>query len=73
MKTSRKLVASAISMVIAGPALAEQGVTDAVLFAGGNIPTGDCAVLEGAGVDVALPTGTTLDEIVAAIRGKVQR
>jgi len=54
-------------------ALAERGVTDALLFAGGNIPARDCAVLEGLGVDVALPTGTTLEEIVAAIRGRIER
>ena len=54
-------------------ALTERGVTDALLFVGGNVPAGDCAVLEGLGVDLALPTGTTLEEIVTAIRGRVER
>lgn len=54
-------------------ALTAEGVDDALLMVGGNIPAGDCADLEALGVDVALPTGTTLERIVAALREKVKR
>ena len=40
---------------------------------GGNVPPEDAPKLEALGVDVTCPTGTTFDEAVAAIRGKVQR
>jgi len=54
-------------------ALAAVGAGDTLLMVGGNIPRRDCAALAALGVDVALPTGTTLDEIVHAVREKVRR
>ena len=54
-------------------ALVAHGATSALLMVGGNIPSADCAVLEGMGVDIAFRTGTTLDTIVAAVQERVQR
>jgi methylmalonyl-CoA mutase C-terminal domain/subunit len=54
-------------------ALAEAGLDDVVLVVGGNVPAADCDVLEGLGASVALPTGTSLDAVVAAVRKEVGR
>jgi methylmalonyl-CoA mutase C-terminal domain/subunit len=52
-------------------ALDGAGAGEKVLVVGGNIPAEDCSALEALGVDVAFATGTTLEEIVEAIRGRV--
>ena len=54
-------------------ALEAEQVEDVVLVVGGNVPEGDRARLKEAGADLALPTGTTLDEVVAAVRKGVKR
>lgn len=54
-------------------ALRAEGGKARLLMVGGNIPPEDCDRLREAGVDLALPTGTTLDKIVDAIRERMQR
>ncbi len=54
-------------------ALAAEQVDDAVLVVGGNVPEADCERLQEAGADLALPTGTTMDEVVAAVKREVKR
>jgi len=54
-------------------ALRAEGGKARLLMVGGNIPREDCDRLREAGVDLALPTGTTLDKIVDAIRERMQR
>jgi methylmalonyl-CoA mutase C-terminal domain/subunit len=54
-------------------ALAAEGVEGKVLMVGGNIPAEDCPRLEALGVDVACPTGTTMDQVVEALRSRVGR
>ena len=54
-------------------ALEREGVGKKLLVVGGNVPPEDAPKLEALGVDVTCPTGTTFDEAVEAIRGKVQR
>ena len=54
-------------------ALLAQRVEEAVLVVGGNVPEADRERLLEAGADLALPTGTTLDEVVAAVRREVRR
>ena len=53
-------------------ALKAEGVDDTLLVVGGNIPHDDCPGLEAMGVDVAFPTGTTMDAIVEAIQRRVE-
>ncbi len=54
-------------------ALHAEQVDDALLIVGGNVPKGDCERLQEAGADLALPTGTTMDEVVEAVRREVKR
>ena len=54
-------------------ALIAERVDEAVLVVGGNVPEADRERLKEAGADLALPTGTTLDEVVAAVKKEVKR
>ena len=54
-------------------ALDEQGVEDALLVVGGNIPRRDRDRLAALGVDVVFPTGTTMDEVVETITAEGRR
>jgi len=54
-------------------ALTAEQVDDVVLVVGGNVPEADRERLKEAGADLALPTGTTLDEVVAAVEKEVTR
>ena len=54
-------------------ALLNEGLHDKLLVVGGNIPQKDCGRLTSIGVDLAFPTGTTMNEVVESIREKVGR
>jgi len=54
-------------------ALTAEQVDEVVLVVGGNVPEADRERLKEAGADLALPTGTTLDEVVAAVKKEVMR
>jgi methylmalonyl-CoA mutase, C-terminal domain len=56
-----------------GEELRKAGVDKALWIVGGNVPRRDHAALRELGVHGVFPTGTPLDEIVAFVRGKVQR
>jgi methylmalonyl-CoA mutase, C-terminal domain len=51
--------------------LHQSGVDDVVVFGGGIIPDADIPQLESAGVAKIFTPGTTLDDIVAWVRGNV--
>lgn len=51
--------------------LKEEGLTDKVLLVGGNIPERDVEALRGYGVGGVFPTGSSLQEIVEFIRGRI--
>ncbi len=52
-------------------ALGAAGANQALVAVGGNIPRADCPRLVELGVDLALPTGTTLEEIVERLEREV--
>jgi methylmalonyl-CoA mutase C-terminal domain/subunit len=53
--------------------LAAQGVRDALLIVGGNIPVRDHEPLAALGVDGIFSTGTPFETIIESIRSKVRR
>lgn len=53
-------------------ALKEEGKDDALLVAGGNIPSRDVEALRKLGVDRAFPTGSQPEEIIEYLTSKVR-
>lgn len=51
--------------------LKEEGLTDKLLLVGGNIPERDMEALRGYGVAGVFPTGSSLQEIVDFIKGRI--